>query len=45
MQERENASSAPHEAIRRHVEGAQDWEWHDVATNLYQWTDRCDILC
>ena len=40
MQERENSSSAPHEAIRRHVEGAQDWEWHDIATSLYQWTDR-----
>ena len=32
--------STPQAAIRRHVEGAHDWEWRDVATALYQWTDR-----
>jgi hypothetical protein len=32
--------SSPHEAIRHHVETAQDWEWHAIATTLYQWTDR-----
>ena len=30
----------PHEAIRRHVETAQDWEWRNIASSLYQWTDR-----
>ena len=30
----------PHEAIRRHVEGAEDWEWRETATVLYQWSDR-----
>ena len=30
----------PHEAIRHHVETAQDWEWRSIATTLYQWTDR-----
>ena len=30
----------PHGAIRRHVEAAEDWEWHSVATILYAWTDR-----
>ena len=30
----------PHEAIRRHVEGAEDWEWRDTATVIYQWADR-----
>ena len=30
----------PHEAIRRHVETARDWEWRDIASALYQWTDR-----
>ena len=30
----------PQEAIRRHVEAAQDWEWHEMAMTLYQWTDR-----
>jgi len=30
----------PHEAIRRHVEAAADWEWHAVATVLYQWIER-----
>lgn len=39
MKERYSASS-PHEAIRQHVEGAQDWEWRPIATALYQWTDR-----
>jgi hypothetical protein len=32
--------ATPHEAIRHHVETAQDWEWHSMATTLYQWTDR-----
>ena len=32
--------SNPHEAIRRHVEAAQDWEWHGIATELYRWSDR-----
>ena len=39
MKERYLASS-PHEAIRAHIEGAQDWEWRPIATTLYQWTDR-----
>lgn len=30
----------PQEAIRRHVEGADDWEWHEIASQLYVWTDR-----
>jgi hypothetical protein len=30
----------PHEAIRRHVETACDWEWRNIASALYQWTDR-----
>ena len=30
----------PHEVIRRHVEAAEDWEWHEVASDLYVWTDR-----
>ena len=30
----------PHEVIRRHVEAAEDWEWHEIATDLYVWTDR-----
>ena len=34
------AQSSPHEAIRRHVEAAQDWEWHGIATELYRWSDR-----
>ena len=32
--------ATPHEAIRHHVETAQDWEWRSIATALYQWTDR-----
>jgi hypothetical protein len=32
--------ATPHEVIRQHVETAQDWEWHTMATALYQWTDR-----
>lgn len=32
--------TSPHEAIRKHIEGAQDWEWRPIATTLYQWTDR-----
>lgn len=41
MQERENNKPlAPHEAIRRHVEAARDWEWHEIATDLYRWVDR-----
>jgi len=32
--------ATPHEAIRRHVEKAKDWEWRPMATALYQWTDR-----
>ena len=30
----------PQEAIRRHVEAAEDWEWHEMASDLYAWTDR-----
>jgi len=33
-------TSSPHEAIRQHIESAQDWEWRAIATTLYQWTDR-----
>ena len=39
MKERLDHSS-PHEAIRRHVEAAKDWEWHKIATELYRWSDR-----
>jgi hypothetical protein len=39
MKER-NTGPTPQEAIRRHVEGADDWEWRDVASQLYVWTDR-----
>ena len=39
MKERYLASS-PHEAIRQHIESAQDWEWRPIASTLYQWTDR-----
>ena len=39
MKERYPAAS-PHEAIRQHIESAQDWEWRPIATTLYQWTDR-----
>jgi hypothetical protein len=35
-----SAEATPHEAIRQHIEGAQDWEWRHIATTLYQWTDR-----
>jgi hypothetical protein len=30
----------PQEVIRRHVEGADDWEWQEIASQLYVWTDR-----
>ena len=30
----------PHGAIRCHVEAAEDWPWHEIATQLYVWTDR-----
>lgn len=39
MLERQPGPS-PHEAIRRHVERAEDWEWHEIASDLYVWTDR-----
>ena len=39
MKERGERPS-PHEAIRRHIEAAEDWEWHTTATTLYQWADR-----
>lgn len=41
MKERMQGIS-PHEAIRRHIEAAEDWEWREMATALYQWTDRFD---
>jgi hypothetical protein len=31
---------SPQEAIRRHVEVADDWEWQEIASQLYIWTDR-----
>jgi len=41
MSERQRTNQlTPQEMIRRHVEGAQDWEWREIATTLYQWTDR-----
>lgn len=39
MKER-NPGPTPQEAIRHHVEGAEDWEWHEIASQLYVWTDR-----
>ena len=39
MKER-HAQTSPQEAIRYHVEAAQDWEWHGIATELYRWSDR-----
>jgi hypothetical protein len=39
MKER-SPGPTPHEAIRRHVEAAIDWEWHEIASQLYVWTDR-----
>ena len=39
MPERFN-SPTPQEVIRRHVEAADDWEWQEIASQLYVWTDR-----
>ena len=30
----------PQETIRRHVEAAEDWPWHEIAGQLYAWIDR-----
>jgi hypothetical protein len=35
-----SVSITPQEAIRQHVETANDWEWRAIASTLYQWTDR-----
>jgi hypothetical protein len=32
--------ATPQAAIRRHIEAAEDWEWHAIASTLYVWTDR-----
>jgi|GEM_PF-3724941 len=34
MQERMTGPT-PHEVIRRHVEAAEDWPWHEIASRLY----------
>jgi len=39
MQERMTGPT-PHEVIRRHAEAAEDWPWHEIASQLYLWTDR-----
>lgn len=39
MKER-NIESPPQVAIRHHIEAAEDWEWHEIASSLYIWTDR-----
>jgi hypothetical protein len=30
----------PQGVIRRHVEGADDWEWQEIISQLYVWTER-----
>jgi hypothetical protein len=37
---KEAARPTPQEVIRRHVETAADWEWREMAAELYTWTDR-----
>ena len=39
MQER-YTDTPPQVAIRRHIEAALDWEWREIASTLYVWTDR-----